>query len=252
MATGTSSRVSTPAFHNDDPEQTTEYRSLSVLAIISLIFGLASPLCFGAPLLMAIPIFGIAVSILALRRIAASEGALAGRWAAVAGLILCVALAVAPLSREFALRYLRTHQAADFAQHWLSLVVSGRTEQAFRLTIDSTRGPAPPAPGEKAPAPTNPYDTFMGLPLVKALAAAGADADIRFHGTVAYEPQTFPKVFVRQRYEIITSSLQFGAHPVDLLLTMQRAKLPTEGRARWLMWTMEDGSKPAAASAPPQ
>jgi len=248
MATGTSSRIPTPAFHADDPEQAIEYRTLSVLAIISLIFGLASPLCFGAPLLMAIPLFGIALSILALRRIAASDGALAGRWMAATGLILCVAFAVAPISRELVLRSIRTRQAEDFAQYWLNLVVSGHTEQAFRLTIDSTRGPGPPDPGAKTP-PANPYDTFMGLPLVKAMAAAGADADIRFNGTASYDPQSFPRVLVTQRYEVIPRSTQSDAHPVDLLLTMQRAKLPAEGRARWLMWTIADGSKPAAASA---
>lgn len=249
MATGTSSRATTPAFHADDSEQTTEYRTLSVLAIISLIFGLASPLCFGAPLLMAIPLIGIAVSILALRRIAAGEGALAGRWMAVTGLILCVGLAVAPITRVYAIRLLRTHQAEEFAQRWINMVVSGHTQQAFRLTIDSARGPAPAEPGAKTP-PTNPYDTFMGLPLIKALAAAGADADIRFNGTESYDRQSFPRVLVGQRYEVIPRSTKSDAHPVDLLLTVQRAKLPAEGRARWLMWTMADGSKPAAASAP--
>ena len=44
MATGTSPTVTSPAFHANDPEQTTDYRTLSVLAIISLVFGLAAPL----------------------------------------------------------------------------------------------------------------------------------------------------------------------------------------------------------------
>ncbi len=249
MVTGTSSRAPSPAFHADDPEQSIEYRTLSVPAILGLVLGLASPLCFGAPLLMLIPISGIAISVLALRRIAASDGALAGRWAAVAGLILCTSLAVAPMSREFVLRLLRAQQAQGFAARWLNLVVSGHTEEAFRLTNDSMRGPAPPDPGQKSP-PANPHDAFLALPLVKAMSAFGADAGVRFVGTEGYEPQSFPRVFVRQRFEITPAATKSDAHPVDVTLTMQRVRLPKEGRSRWLVWSMEDGAKPAGASPP--
>ena len=46
MATGTSRTVSAPVFHDNDAEQTTEYRTLSVLAILSLVIGLISALAF--------------------------------------------------------------------------------------------------------------------------------------------------------------------------------------------------------------
>src|SRR5438874_2243110 len=100
MATNTPSSVLSPAFRADDPEETSSYRSLSVLAIISLVVGIAAPLAFIGPLLLAIPLFGIALSLVALRQIAASEGALAGRWAAITGLSLCVVSIIAPFSRD--------------------------------------------------------------------------------------------------------------------------------------------------------
>lgn len=243
MATGTPSRVSSPAFHTDDLEETTEYRSLSVLALLGLLFGLASPLCFGAPLLMAIPIVGAAISILALQRIAASNGALAGRWAAIIGLFLCVAIGIAPFTRQFVIRTYREQQAKHFAADWLKLIAAGKTEEAFRLTIDSTRGPAQPPPGEKAP-PANPYDTFIGLPLVKAMQAAGPDAEIRFGDTVAYDPRSFQQVFVRQKFEILPLAGKSDAKPIDVFVVTQRARLPSEARSRWLMWKMDDGTKP--------
>jgi hypothetical protein len=249
MVTGTSSRAPSPAFHADDLDQAVEYRTLSVPAILGLVLGLASPLCFGAPLLMLIPISGIAISVFALRRIAASDGALAGRWVAVAGLILCTSLAVAPLSREFVLRLLRSQQAQGFAASWLKLVVSGHAEEAFQLASDSMRGPGPPDPGKKTP-PANPYDTFLGSPLVKAMSAAGADANVHFVRTESYDPQSFPRVYVRQRFEITPAAAKSDAHPVDVTLTMQRALAPKEGRSRWLVWAMEDGAKPAGASPP--
>ena len=243
MATGTSSRASSPAFHTDEPGETIEYRTLSVLAIVSLIFGLASPLCFGAPLLMVIPVFGAAISILALVRIAASEGTLAGKWMAIVGLVLCVGIGVAPFTRGLAIRSLRTHQAKDFAEGWIRLIVAGKTEDAFRLTIDSTRGPAPQAPGEPAKPQTNPYDTFVGLPLVKSMTAYGADADIEYAGTVSYDPVTFHRVLVRQKYLVSSPGLESSLKPLEVYLTMQRAKLATEGRSRWLMYMMDDGTK---------
>src|SRR6476620_3954579 len=115
MATSTSTTTTpSPVFHGDDPEQTTEYRTLSVLAIISLVMGLAAPLAVAAPFLLAIPLFGIAVSLVALRRIAVSGGVLAGRWAATLGLVLCVASAVLPISHDMIQRAIRVHQAETF------------------------------------------------------------------------------------------------------------------------------------------
>ena len=246
MATGTPTRFPAPAFHDDDPEQTIRYRSLSVLAIVGLVFGLASPLSFGAPLLMAIPVFGAAISWLALRRIAASEGALAGRWAAVTGLALCVVFGVAPISREWVIESLRSRQAVSFARDWLDLMRSGKTKQAFGLTIDSQRRPPPPEPG--MPKQPDPYDKFVGTPVVKDLVAAGPDSQVRFEGTVGYEPKAFPHVYIRQRYEILPPASKTDAHPVDLLLTLERLKLPAEGRARWMIFAIDDAKKPTATA----
>ncbi len=250
MATGTSSHVSAPAFHDDDPEQVVEYRTFSVLAIIGLILGLASPLCFGAVLLMVIPLVGIAVAILALRQIAASDGALAGRWAAVTGLILCVVFVLAPVTRVLVLRAMRTRQADQFAREWIDLMLNGKTDRGFRLTLDSTRPPRSPESGEPPPKIT-PYEAFKELPVAKALVAAGADAEIRPKGNVSYDSKSFYQVYVRQQYEIAPKSATGGdAHPVELSLLVERAKLPGEERARWLVLSLEDANKPAPTGPP--
>src|SRR4051794_40807962 len=107
MATGSPSKLSSAAFHSDDTDEAIQYRSVSALALVSLVFGLLSPLSFGMPLLIVIPLFGIGVSIVALRRIAASEGALTGSWAAIVGLFLCIAFALAPFSRDAVVRWTR-------------------------------------------------------------------------------------------------------------------------------------------------
>ncbi len=183
MATGTTSTVSAPVFHTDDPEQASGYRTLSVLAIISLIFGLASPLSLGGPLLKAIPLFGIAVSLLALRRIAISGGVLAGRWAALAGLMLCVAFAVIPFSRDVVERSIRTHQAEEFGRRWIDLLASGKLEQAFHLTVDGTRPAPKPEPGAPPPK-TTPYQDFLNQPIIKELHADRCKRDDSFRRNV--------------------------------------------------------------------
>ncbi len=248
MATGTSTTVSTPAFHADDPEQTTEYRTLSVLAIISLVFGVAAPLALAAPLLLAIPLFGIAVSIIALRRIATSGGVLAGRWAAISGLVLCVACGVAPFSRDLVLRSIRTRQAEEFGQNWLGMLTSGQSERAFQLTVDGARTPPPPEPGTPPPK-TSPYQSFVDQSLIKSLTAAGANAEIRFDGTLSYQPQTYRNVIVRQQFEIRAASASAEGQPVQADLTVQRAQLPGEVFSRWLVTRYENATA-AAGSTP--
>jgi hypothetical protein len=246
MATGTSTNVHASAFHADESEETNEYRSLSVSAIVALLLGLASPLSFGHVLLTAIPIAGIVVALVALRQIASSEGALAGRGAAIIGLVLCVAFAVAPHARAYILRSSRTSQAREFGRQWLDSVAAGELERAFRLTFESTRRSPPQEPGMPAPTKT-PYEQFVDQPAVKALVAAGKDAEIRYLGTTSYDSPTFKRVTVGQKYSITPKSTTGDAKPLEAVLTLQRARLDYEGRMRWLVISFADPSQPAVA-----
>src|SRR4051812_34358136 len=206
MATGTTSKLKPVGFHSDEPEEVNEYRSLSVLALVSLIFGLAAPLAFGMPLLVGIPLFGIGISILALQRIATSDGTLTGRWMAAAGLFLCVAFAIAPFSRDYALRAIRLRDAQSFAQKWLETLIAGHTEQAFRLTFDGTRPPPsasaqPPMPGDPPPK-ADYFKTFLESPVIKAIQAAAANAEIVPGEVREYTPQTYRNLWIRQVFTV--------------------------------------------------
>jgi hypothetical protein len=235
MATSTSPAASSPVFHGDDPEQVTEYRTLSVLAIISLIMGLAAPLAIAAPFLLAIPLFGIAVSLVALRRIQVSGGALAGRWLATIGLVLCVASAVLPVSHDLIQRAIRVHEAEKFGRDWVAMVTSGNLKQAFLLTVDATR-PAPP-PEPNTPPKASPYEAFIAQPLIKALQAAGANADIRIRDTVDYQAVTYRSITVRQLYSVspAAASASASGQPIEFVLSVQRATVPHESMSRWLV-----------------
>jgi hypothetical protein len=257
MATGRSAIVSSPVFHGDDPEQTTEYRTLSVLAIISLVIGLAAPLAIAGPFLLAIPLFGIAVSLVALRQIAVSGGVLAGRWAATAGLVLCIASAILPVSRDAIQRAIRIHQAEKFGGDWIALVTAGDLKEAFHLTVDATRPPAPPdpsAPPSEPNAPPKPsaYDTFIANPVIKALQAIGPNAEIRIRETLAYQATSYRNISVRQLVAVTPaapSSSGSSNQPFEFVLSVQRAIIPRESMSRWLI-TSYDLPKPGADSTP--
>lgn len=245
--------MSEPAFHTDDLEQVAEYRSVSALAIISLLFGLASPLCLVWPLLLVIPLVGAALSLVALLRIAASDGVLAGRWAAVAGLALCVGFGAAAITRERVTRLLRTRQAAAFAHDWIAMVVAGGTEPAFRLTVDAAR-PAPRSadPALSAPDVVEPYDAFLERPVIQRLMAAGSDARIQFVETTSYQQPSRSQIVVHQRFTI-TPPPAAGDSPepaFDVVVSLQRSRLPREQHRRWLISQVEDPQAAPSAATP--
>ncbi len=244
MASGVSSSAASSAFNAGDADQAVEYRSLSIVALLGLVLGVLSPLYFGAALLMLIPIAGIVVSIFALYRIGKSDGALAGRWAAYCGLFLSAAMLAAPNARDYVIGTMRLQQAEKFGTEWLEMVTAGRTKEAFRLTNSSTAAAAPSLPGEKAPA-ADPYDTFVARPIVKALTAAGAEATTRLLSTEGIDRQTFPRVFVNQLFEVVPGA-KAGGPPVKVRLITERTRVAKEGRSRWIVWAVEDGSKPVS------
>lgn len=246
MVSGTSSSIASSGFNAGDADQAVEYRSLSITALVGLVLGLLSPLYFGATLLILIPLAGIAVSIFALYQIGKSGGALAGRWAAYTGLFIGAAMLVAPNARGYVIETMRSQQAKRFGAEWLGMVTAGKTKEAFRLINSTNAGAPPPMPGERVPA-GDPYNTFIARPIVKALTTTGVDANIRFLGTSGIDPQTFPRVFVNQQFEVTPSS-KVGGQPVKVRLISERTRLANEGRSRWIVWAVDDGTKPESAN----
>lgn len=244
MASGVSSSAASSAFNAGDADQAVEYRSMSIAALVGLVLGVLSPLYFGAALLILIPLAGMAISIFALYQIGKSEGGMVGRWAAFIGLFLSAAMLVAPNARGYVIETMRLQQAEKFGTAWLGMMTSGKVKEAFRLTNNSMVASPPPAPGEKAPA-ADPYDTFVARPIVKAITAAGAEATIRFLGAEGIDPQTFPRVFVNQLFEVAPGG-KAGGQPVKARLIVERTRVAKEGRSRWIVWAIEDGNKPVS------
>jgi hypothetical protein len=242
VETTTHVRSHEPTFHAEDLDEVPNYRTLSVLAMVSLLFGLVSPVCLAAPVFLAIPLFGTALSFVALQRIAASDGALAGKWAAATGLALCVASASVTLTHAQVTRFLHTRQAKELGNRWVQLLVSGQTEEAFNLTVQSTR-PAPPEPPANLPGaepPEPPYESFLKNSLVQALTAAGSDAVINFAGTTAYDPQPNHQCIVRQQFDVTPGAIsppvpRSDVKTVEAEITCQLSRLPGESELNWLI-----------------
>jgi hypothetical protein len=242
----TSSTATEPAFHSDEPPEVSEYRTMSALAIVALIFGLAAPLCFWAPLLMVIPLVGTALAIIALRRIAVSDGALTGQGVAFAALALCLASAAASISHDRVTRYLRANQAEELARQWIGLLTAGRTQAAFDLTVEGSRPPVPPGPGEPPPKEA-PIEAFTKAPIVQALVAAGPDSTVRFERTSSYSPLSSGQVVVEQEYSVNPSAATNSppASPVRVALHLQRSRLAGEVNLHWLILSFRDANAPA-------
>ena len=235
----------TPSFESEDDE-VIQYRSVSALAVVALLLGLASPLCVIAPLLMVIPIVGAVVSFLALRQISESGGALVGRGAAIAGLVLCVVSGVAAVSRTKVTEYLRTQQAEVVAQQWFELLQSGEKEPAFRLTVRGASPPPPASPDTPPDAPAeDPLAEFLHDPVVEAIQSAGQSATVQLVENIDYAAEPRGQYFVRQRF-LVTPPKAASGEPFDVTLTLQRARVSGERAMRWLVAAYGSEDLPAA------
>jgi hypothetical protein len=198
--------------------------------------------------LFAIPLFGTAICVAALRKIAESDGTLAGRWAAAVGLALCVTSGAAALSHAQFTRYLYTEQSKRLGLQWVDLVRSGQWEEAFKLTVASVRPAAPPEPGAPPTTGESPFDKFVNSPLVRKLAAAGADSEVRFAGTLSFERRPYRQCAVRQQFNVVsrapTQTAQGSNAPVNVALTLSRSRLPGESQLQWLISAYDDADVP--------
>ena len=218
---------------------------MSALAIVALIFGLAAPLCFWAPLLLVIPLVGAGLSLVALRRITASDGALTGRVVALAALALCLASATASISHDRVTRHLRSNQAEVVARHWISLLLNGKTQVAFGLTVDGSRPPSPTPPGEPPPK-ESPFEAFTKAPIVQALVAAGPDSTVRFERMSSYSPLSPGQAVVEQEYSISPGASTNSQPPsnIRVAINLQRSRLAGEMNLHWLVVSFRDANAP--------
>jgi hypothetical protein len=132
---------------------------------------------------------------------------------------------------------MRTSRAEEFGRSWLTKLVAKETEQAFKLTVDGTRPPAPPEPGMPAPTST-PYEQFLNKPFVQAVLAAGENATIESVETQEYAAQSQKDFYVRQKFKVTpqNGTDDVGAtNAIEAILTLQRSHFRGQRDSRWLV-----------------
>jgi hypothetical protein len=238
--------VSLPPAADESAAVENDYRTVSSLAVVSLIVGIAAPLCLFAPLLSVIPLFGAALAIVALRRVDLSGGVMIGRRAALLGLALCVGSLCAASSHSFAFRYLRIKQAAAVGSEWIGLVVAGQTQQAFDLTTASLRVPSPHEEG--SPAESDPAAKFAATAPVPSLVHIGPGASVRLERNLSYVLGKQGECLVEQRYSVTPADDRADRTPMAVRLTLHLDRLPGQAQPRWLVVSC-DRDAPSADGA---
>lgn len=226
-----------------------EYRSLCPHALIGLALGLLSVLALLGPLAWVLPAAAIPASLLALRRIASDEQALAGRALARAGLVLGLVFAVAGPTNWLLYRHVLEREAQRFARPWFQLLGEGQVHKAFLLTIEpQSRLPLDvslPELCRRADLLCKELEEYRKQPLVQELAALGDRATIRFDRVLDQQAGS-DRDYVRLLY-----SLSFddgtGRHTQRIALNLERVRLRVAagwhlGRADWRILKAEKTS----------
>jgi hypothetical protein len=163
------------------PEPLPQYRTVSTLAVLALLLGLASPLTLATPLLLAASVIAIVVSGLALRQIAANREIYSGQSLALCGLFLGVLfLAYTPV--RLWLRYERLNSKAEqLAEEFLNRLQAGKyfeAQQLARLKF------VLPKPGEQTSGRLTDadFDEFKATSWMKNIAAINHQFTYRLDG----------------------------------------------------------------------
>lgn len=115
-----------------------QYRSLSPLAVLALLLGLAAPLVLTTPVLSIIPVAGIAVAIIALVKIHTAEGSLTGSFMAKAGLALCVCSLMLPQAKNYIRDSLALESSSAVAEQWIANICEGKEEVSALMVLPKT------------------------------------------------------------------------------------------------------------------
>lgn len=122
-----------------DAAELSEYRSVSKLAVVALILGIASALAWIGPYAWAIPVVALCVSLISLARINRPALGLSGRKAAIGGLCLALIFGIGAPTRYYTYRYLVQREGLQFAMQWFEHIRNGDVEYAHQMAVPITQ-----------------------------------------------------------------------------------------------------------------
>ncbi|MEM8864743.1 MAG: hypothetical protein AAGF31_04275 [Planctomycetota bacterium] len=234
------------ASHRDEGEDQ-HYRSLSSLAVGGLILGLASAAFIAAPTLVIVPLAAIAVSTIALRRIAANPEVLAGRVFAICGLLLAVVSSTAGFTKTLVVERLLAGQAEPVSRAWIDAALAGDIQEAHWQTLepgkrkriaegDSSSTPrpsSPPSPGGP-PTPEPPtiaeeVEAYAENPAIVALGELEGVTAVDFVENDGPDWMSFGRIRLAQVFRLISDDGRLGR----LTVVLERIPLRRDGAGLW-------------------
>ena len=223
-----------------------EYRRISVLAVVSCLLGVLSITTFSGPLLLALPVAGVGIGLLALAKIAAGEGRLAGRRLALAGIFLAVLFGVAATARPMVHRQLLHRQAEAFTRQWFQLIAEGEVEQAVDLVNPEVKSHwIPRNPDGKPLDPENIegsiLDHFRQDEVVVKLLELGPSATYQCKDYSAPLHKSNTRTAVYQTYLISSDNGKPGEGPLSVMIDLVKTHRPRAGQPAWStgQWKLE-------------
>jgi hypothetical protein len=240
-------RPSVPYVHITDSEdaELAAYRALSAQAVLGLIFGLLSPLALVDPMLWWIPMVGVLLSGLAIRRIK-KDDSLTGRKMAAAGLVLSVVFATAAPTDWLLYRRMVRNEARQISSLWFQFLAQDEPQKAHQLTL---------APAVRQlldhrlwafyrndPKLRQALEGYVKAPTIRALLALGPKAQVRFFDTAGQIRDENDDDVVTELYAV-TYEEEGEKKSFFVAVQAVRHKLAT-GEAGWRITQTDGGIRP--------
>lgn len=226
-----------------------EYRPVSRLAIVGVLFGLLSPLALVDLNLLLFPLLGAVLCGMALIRIVRSGTPLLGRKAAWLGLTAAFVCSTASLADFYTYRWLIRREARQFALQWFEFLADGEPHKAYQLTLHPRdrwpldenlwtfyrEGPKRRSELENYIAPAKPGEPPK---LVRTLLELDGRAEVRYRETLFQQPSE-GKLQTRQVYAV-TCDDDGRKKTFFVAVDLERLRLP-DGRWNWRLLGAKGG-----------
>ena len=233
----TTEAITDEGYVSDDVQAIAEYRSVSVLAVLAAVLGVASASAIVTSSLLLIPLLGIIISLFALWRIAHSDGQQVGRTLALVGLALSLAFGSGVYVRGMMLSRLLGAEAQDWALQWCDLVLDDQLITALELTV---------APNSRRPfndalesfystdeAAKKRLDEFENDDVIKALRDAPEGSKVVAGDVMAVASYDMGSYVVVQKFELVPPRGE--GNPIRFRLQARRVRLGGIGGNAWYL-----------------
>lgn len=226
----------TPVSAGDDLPMVDEYRPFSLLAVIALLGGLASPLALVSTLLAIVPLLTILIAVLTLRKIASSSEPVGGARLAVTGLCLAMLFLGWGVGHNAYHQVTVRSQARQFADDWLKILATGDKFRAHQLHVASEYRLDPQTEMKSAYSgyehAQNDFRVFYQIGALEVFVAQGPDVRYRF---VEFVQQTHDQL---GEQFVLKYIVETPAEPVPMWITVRRTYANKLRGADWELFNV--------------